>query len=196
MRKTIAAVGIALIIAAFAACEREENEGEEGVAMSYSQGAKPSAWVETLFGYLPALGHRNWIVVADSAFPLQISPGIETIVTGQDHFAVLKKVLEMVDGAKHIKPKIWLDKELAYVPETLTPGADDARRRLDEMLQGRGAASMLHADLIARLDEVGRTFKIVMVKTTLTVPYTSVFMELDCGYWGPEAEAEMRERMK
>ena len=196
MRKTIAAVGIALIIAAFAACEREENEGEEGVAMSYSQGAKPSAWVETLSGYLPALGHRNWIVVADSAFPLQISPGIETIVTGQDHFAVLKKVLEMVDGAKHIKPKIWLDKELAYVPETLTPGADDARRRLDEMLQGRGAASMLHADLIARLDEVGRTFKIVMVKTTLTVPYPSVFMELDCGYWGPEAEAEMRERMK
>jgi hypothetical protein len=196
MRKIIAVVGIALIMAAVAACDREENEGEEGIAVSYSQAAKPSAWAETLSGYLPALGHRNWIVVADSAFPLQISPGIETIVTGEDHFAVLKKVLEMVDGSKHVKPKIWLDNELAYVPETLAPGADDARRRLDEMLQGRGAAPMLHADLIARLDEVGRTFKIIMVKTTLTVPYTSVFMELDCGYWGPEAEAEMREKMK
>jgi hypothetical protein len=64
------------------------------------------------------------------------------------------------------------------------------------MLQGRGAAPMLHADLIARLDEVGRTFKIVMVKTTLAVPYTTVFLELDCGYWGPDAEAKMRELME
>jgi hypothetical protein len=35
-----------------------------------------------------------------------------------------------------------------------------------------------------------------MVKTNLTLPYTSVFMELDCGYWKPESEAKMRERMK
>ena len=153
-------------------------------------------WTDTLAAYLPALGHRNWIVVADSAFPLQISPGIETIVTGEDHFAVLEKVLRAVDGAKHVRPKIWLDKELSFVPEDLAPGADEARRRLEDMLKGRGAAPVLHADLIARLDEVGRTFKIVMVKTTLAVPYTTVFLELDCGYWGPDAEAKMREKMK
>jgi D-ribose pyranose/furanose isomerase RbsD len=197
MRARSPIIGLLVLLAAFvAACEREDSEGKEGIAMSTVQAAKPPVWTETLATYLPALGHRNWIVVADSAFPLQISPGIETVVTGEDHFAVLKKVLEMVDGAKHVKPKIWLDKELAYVPENLAPGADEARRRLDELLRGRGAAPMLHADLIARLDEVGRTFKIVMVKTTLAVPYTTVFLELDCGYWGPEAEAAMRERMK
>ncbi|MCX6573301.1 MAG: hypothetical protein NTX99_04850 [Candidatus Aminicenantes bacterium] len=196
MRKTIAVIGIALMIATIAACDRENDEGEEGIAVSHAQAVKPSAWTETLAGYLPALGHRNWIVVADSAFPLQISPGIETIVTGEDHFAVLEKVLKAVDGAKHVRPKIWLDKELAFVPESLAPGADEARRRLDELLKGRGAAPVLHADLIARLDEVGRTFKIVMVKTTLAVPYTSVFLELDCGYWGPDAEAKMRELIK
>ena len=64
------------------------------------------------------------------------------------------------------------------------------------MLKGRGATPVLHEDLIARLDQVGKTFKIVMIKTTLAVPYTSVFLELDCGYWGPEAEAKMREKMK
>jgi hypothetical protein len=196
MRKTIAIIGIALMTAAVAACDREDNEGEEGIAMSYVQAGKAPAWTDTLAKYLPALGHRNWIVVADSAFPLQISPGIETIATGEDHFAVLKKVLAMVDAAKHVRPKIWLDKELAFVPESLAPGADEARRRLEEMLKGRGAMPVLHADLIARLDEVGRTFKIVMVKTTLAVPYTSVFLELDCGYWGPDAEAKMRELMK
>jgi D-ribose pyranose/furanose isomerase RbsD len=196
MRRIMPVLGLAIIAVLFVACDREDGEGEEGVAMSYAQAAKAPAWMDTLAGYIPALGHRNWIVVADSAFPLQISPGIETVVTGEDHFAVLEKVLRAVDGAKHIRPKIWLDKELAYVPEELASGADDARRRLAEALKGRGAMPVLHEELIARLDEVGKTFKIVMVKTILAVPYTTVFLELDCGYWGPEAEAKMREKMK
>ena len=196
MRKLIPVIGIAILLAAFAACEREDEASEERTAVPSTPALKAATWTDTLAGYLPALGHRNWIVVADSAFPLQISPGIETIVTGEDHFAVLAKVLKAVDGAKHIRPKVWLDKELAFVPEELAPGADDARRRLDEALKGRGAMPVLHEDLIARLDQAGKTFKIVMVKTTLAVPYTSVFLELDCGYWGPDAEARMRAKMK
>ena len=196
MRAMIPVLGLAILMSSFPACGRDDDEREEGTAVSNAQEMKAPAWLDKLAVYLPALGHRNWIVVADSAFPLQISPGIETIVTGEDHFAALEKVLQAVDAAKHIRPKIWLDKELAYVPEELAPGADAARRRLDEALKGRGAMPVLHEDLIARLDEVGKTFKIVMVKTTLAVPYTTVFLELDCGYWGPEAEAKMREKMK
>jgi D-ribose pyranose/furanose isomerase RbsD len=196
MRKAIPVIGIAILLAAFVACDSEDSEKEEGAVVPNATEMKAPAWTDTLAAYLPALGHRNWIVVADSAFPLQISPGIETIVTGEDHFAVLDKVLKAVDGAKHIRPKVWLDKELGFVPEELAPGADEARRRLGEALKGRGAMPVLHEDLIARLDQAGKTFKIVMVKTTLAVPYTTVFLELDCGYWGPEAEAKMREKMK
>jgi hypothetical protein len=196
MRVHIPIVGLAILLAAFVACDREDEAEEEGHAMTNAQAAGAPAWMDKLAGYLPALGHRNWIVVADSAFPLQISPGIETIVTGEDHFAVLDKVLKAVDQAKHVRPKIWLDRELGFVTEDLAPGADDARRRLDEALKGRGAAPVLHEELIARLDQAGQAFKIVMVKTTLAVPYTSVFLELDCGYWPSEKEARMREKMK
>ncbi len=196
MRATIPIVGLAVLLAAFVACDREDEAEEEGQAMTNAQAAGAPAWMDTLAGYLPALGHRNWIVVADSAFPLQVSPGIETIVTGEDHFAVLEKVLKAVDRAKHIRPKIWLDRELGFVTEDLAPGADEARRRLDEALEGRGAAPVLHEELIAKLDQAGKAFKIVMVKTTLAVPYTSVFLELDCGYWPSENEAKMRDRMK
>lgn len=196
MRATIPIVGLAILLAAFVACGREDEAEEEGQAMTSAQAAGAAAWMDALAGYLPALGHRNWVVVADSAFPLQISPGIETIVTGEDHFAVLAKVLQAVDGAKHIRPKIWLDKELGFVTEDLAPGAGEVRRRLDEALMGRGAAPVLHEELIAKLDQAGRAFKIVMVKTTLAVPYTSVFLEFDCGYWPSENEAKMREKMK
>jgi D-ribose pyranose/furanose isomerase RbsD len=152
-------------------------------------------WEQKLAQELPALGHRNWIVVADSAFPLQISPGIEVVVSGEDHFAVLEKVFKAVDASKHIRPRIYLDKELTYVTEEVAPGIEACRQKLDGMLKGREIVPVLHEELIARLDQVARTFRILMVKTNLTLPYTSVFMELDCGYWKPESEAKMRERM-
>ena len=171
-----------------AACEQEEKqELEEPMA---------PPWEEKLAQEVPALGHRNWIVVADSAFPLQISPGIEVVVSGQDHFIVLENVLKAIDGSRHIRPRIYLDKELSFVTEDLAPGLDACRARLDGLLVGRDVTPVLHEELIARLDRTGETFRILMIKTNLDLPYTSVFMELDCGYWNPENEARMREKME
>jgi hypothetical protein len=173
------------------ACERGEKEENEGKA----EAAPVVTWEQRLAQELPALGHRNWIVVADSAFPLQVSPGIEVVVSGEDHFAVLEKVLKAVDSSRHLRPRIHLDKELAYVTEDLAPGIEACRGKLKEMLKGRDVTPILHEQLIARLNGVGRNFRVLMIKTNLALPYTSVFLELDCGYWKPEAEAKMRERM-
>ena len=189
---------LALACAGFlmTACGRTDTKTAAGTLPGADPAAAAPSWESRLADALPALGHRNWIVVADSAFPLQISPGIETLVSNEDHFAVLEKVLAALDRSKHIKPHIWLDQELDFVPEELSPGADACRGRLAGLLRGRDAKPILHADLIARLDQAGRVFKILMIKTTLAVPYTSVFFELDCGYWTPESEAVMRDRMK
>jgi len=169
--------------------EKEENGEKEETVI-------PITWEQKLVQELPALGHRNWIVVADSAFPLQVSPGIEVIVSGEDHFAVLEKALKAVDASKHLRPRVYLDKELTFVTEDLAPGIEACREKLKEMLKGRETVPLLHANLIARLNMVGRTFRILMIKTNLALPYTSVFMELDCGYWPSESEAKMREQMK
>jgi len=188
-KREILVCALTFLMLLLAACESGEEEEKEEADMAIT-------WEQKLAQELPALGHRNWIVVADSAFPLQISPGIEVVVSGEDHFAVLEKVFKAVDASKHIRPRIYLDKELMYVTEELAPGIEACRQRLDGMLKGREVVPVLHEELIARLDEVARTFRILMVKTNLTLPYTSVFMELDCGYWEPESEAKMRERMK
>jgi len=37
---------------------------------------------------------------------------------------------------------------------------------------------------------------VVIIKTDLVLPYTSVFMRLDCGYWSAEAESKLRDSMK
>jgi hypothetical protein len=170
----------------FPACKSAQKEAEE----------TRISWEGRLRKELPALGHRNWIVVADSAYPDQVSPGIEIIVANEDHFVVLEKVLKAVARSRHIRPRLYLDKELAFVTEDLAPGIEACRGKLDTMLKGRDVVPLLHEELIARLDQVAKTFRVLMIKTTLALPYTSVFMELDCGYWTPEAEAKMRELMK
>jgi hypothetical protein len=186
--KTVSALFLILVLFALAACEPPEKENQ----------GKPAAmnWEQRFLQQLPALGHRNWIVVADSAFPLQISPGIEVVVSGEDHFIVLEKVLKAIDNSRHIRPRIYLDKELSFVSEDLAPGIDACHARLEGLLEGRDVTPVLHEDLIVRLDQVARTFRILMIKTNLALPYTSVFMELDCGYWSQENEAKMRDKVK
>ena len=167
---------------------------EKGTAVK--DAARPLSWEARFRELLPAFGHRNWVVVADSAFPLQVSPGMEVITSGEDLLPVLDKVLAAIDNSKHVRPRIYLDKELAYVSDDLSSGAEAFRSRLDSRLAGRGAQPVLHEELIGRLDQTAKVFKVLMIKTNLAIPYTSVFLELDCGYWPTASEAKMRDKMK
>ena len=151
-----------------------------------------ATWQDVLVERLPTMGHRNWIVIADSAYPLQTAEGIETDRTGAHHEHVLKGALEAIDQAPHVRPIVYLDAELPYLTEQYAPGIDDYRKNLDQLLQGHDIQSRPHEEIIAELDEAGKTFHVLVLKTNLTLPYTSVFLQLDCGYWGEGAEKELR----
>lgn len=144
---------------------------------------------------LPLLGHRNWIAVVDSAYPLQTSSGIETIETDSDQLEVVKTVLEQIAGTKHVRPVVFTDSELKAVPESDAAGVTAYRQALGSILGKTSAQSMPHEEIISRLDEVGKTFHILVLKTKMTIPYTSVFVRLDCGYWTDEAEKRLRQAM-
>lgn len=156
-------------------------------------------WKSQLKTELPLLGHRNWIVVADSAYPAQTAPGITTIYVGGDQIGAVKEVVSLLDAQKHVRARVLLDGELDYIQEADAPGINEYRKRLDDVLQKRAGGhtveTVMHEKLIARLDDAAQTFRVIVLKTDLTIPYTSVFFELDCGYWGPEAEARMRKEI-
>jgi D-ribose pyranose/furanose isomerase RbsD len=145
---------------------------------------------------LPTLGHRNWIVVADSAYPMQVSPGVETITVTESQISCIRQILEALAHTKHVRPHIMLDKELNYVPESDAPGITNFRKELNQALAGQGTVRMLHEDIIKMLDDAGKTFKVLIIKTPLTLPYTSVFFQLQCGYWPDAAENRLRDKMK
>ena len=152
-------------------------------------------WKSHLADRLPALGHRNWIGVVDSAYPEQTAPGVELVPTGEDHIRVVEAVLKAVDAAPHIRAITHLDAELACLDETFAPGIDVLRTRLESVLKGQEVKSEPHETIIERIDEAGRQFHVLLLKTNLALPYTSLFLQLECGYWSAKAEESLRNAM-
>jgi D-ribose pyranose/furanose isomerase RbsD len=157
---------------------------------------QPSAvWQTRLAQVLPLLGHRNWIMIVDSAYPLQSSTGVETIETNTDQMEVIRQVLSAIDKSIHVRPIVYMDAELPYVPEKDASGVSAYREGIKSVLAGQKITSLPHEQIIAKVDDVGKTFHIVVLKTTMTVPYTSVFLQLNCKYWSDDAETQMRKAM-
>jgi len=149
-------------------------------------------WERELHTLLPLFGHRNWIVVADSAYPAQSKPGIETIVSGAGQLEVALKVADAIAASKHVRANIYLDRELSFVPEKEAPGVAVYRKKLEEMF-GASAKCLPHDEIIAKLDQISQVFRVLLIKTDLTIPYTSIFFELDCSYWSADAEQRLRQ---
>jgi hypothetical protein len=153
-------------------------------------------WHAKLKQQLPLLGHRNWILIVDSAYPLQVSPGIETIETGAGQLAVTSAVLDALEHSIHVNPIIYLDAELPYVPAQKFAGMNAYRDDLKKTLHGRTVKSLPHEQILGMISETGRTYKVLVLKTNMAMPYTSVFLQLDCKYWGEEDEQKLRQAMK
>jgi len=154
--------------------------------------AAEQSWQELLKKDLPLLGHRNWIVVADSAYPLQTAPGIETVFIDANELDVVKGVISELAKSRHVRAAIYTDTELNYVAENNSPGISVFRASLNNLLAHEKTQALPHEQIISKIDEAGKTFKILLIKTNLTMPYTSVFFQLECGYWNDQAEAELR----
>jgi hypothetical protein len=153
-------------------------------------------WEAELDRRLPLFGHRNWIVIADSAYPEQSKPGIATIAAGGDQLDAVRTALDRIAACKHIKANVYIDLELGFVEEEDAPGIGEYRQRLDLLLNGANCKQLPHEQIIAKLDECAQRFNILIIKTDLDIPYTSVFFELECGYWSVEAEERLRKAME
>lgn len=149
-------------------------------------------WQDTLRERLALYGHRNWIAVVDSAYPAQSSPGVETLVTGAGQFDAVRETLDLVAAARHVTPVVYVDSELDFVAESDAPGVAAYRQHLRTLLDGLPWRSTPHDEIIALLDQAGRAFRVLILKTDMTIPYTSVFLHLECAYWNAAAEGRLR----
>jgi hypothetical protein len=152
-------------------------------------------WRQKVAEAMPLLGHRNWILIVDSAYPLQAAPGIETIDTGASQLEVVHHVLSVIDRSIHVRPVITMDAELPFVPENDAPGVSKYRTEINDALHNYPVDSLPHERVLANIEEASKHFNILVLKTNMAVPYTSVFIRLDCKYWSADAEQRLRAKM-
>jgi len=153
------------------------------------------SWKSQLKETLPLLGHRNWILVVDKAYPMQSASGIQTIYSNERLLKVLKYVVKQLKREGHVKPIVYTDKELLFMRDDLCPGVDDFKSDLTKILSQSDVQVLPHESVFAKLEEASKTFSVLVIKSDCLLPYTSVFMELDCGYWSAQKEKTLRDRL-
>lgn len=153
------------------------------------------SWKEELKSQIPFLGHRNWIVITDMAYPLQTKPGIKTFFADESYVDILAHVYQEIEKAPHIKPVIYQDKELSFLTDQDAVGIDALKKEMNQLL-GNQVESLPHEEIIKRLDEVSQMFSVIIIKSNLTIPYTSTFFELDCNYWDEKRQKSLDKKME
>ena len=156
---------------------------------------KKHDWKVEVGKTLKQYGHRNWIVIADGAYPEQSNPAIKTITIDDSQLDAVAFVSDLIEKAKHVDANIFLDKEMAFVPEKDAEGIEEYRSKLAQVLKGKAVKTLEHEDIIRELDSSAKLFNVLIIKTDLAIPYTSVFFQLECGYWNGEAEMNIRKLM-
>ena len=160
-----------------------------------SPAPEAESWKTSLEEDLNLLGHRNWILVVDKAFPEQSSSGMKYLYVEQDLLPTLEYVLGRVDSSTHVRPVIYRDRELGYITEQQVPGIEAFREKSNRLLEGRAVNTLLHDEVFGMLDESASLFRVLVIKTSCIIPYSSVFLQLDCAYWGSDQEKALREAM-
>lgn len=142
------------------------------------------------------LGYRNWIVIAEASFPAHNRPGLRQITASVDVPEALDYVLNTLEQTQNVRPQIYLTREVRSVENDFAPGIDELRKRVKEALHGHEATELDQQSLLTLLEDANRSFDVLVIRTTTALPYSSVFIELQPGYWDVDSETRLRDRIE
>ena len=153
-------------------------------------------WLGTLRHELGYLGARNWVIVAEAAFPIHSRRGVSVVQINGEIPEVVDAVERVIEEKSHVKPRLYVATEAESIPYDYAPGIKHHRKQLDEALHGRETVQLEHSVLLRMLNDASKTYRVLVLKTRSALPYTSVFMELGSGYWDSESESALRQVME
>ena len=143
-----------------------------------------------------ALGNRNWIVIADESFPLHTRRGVRTLLVDKEIPEVLSGVIDVLESQQHVTPVFYRTRELGLIENDAAPGIDAYRTKVTEALRGHEIRDFKYRYLQVVLEDDSKTFAVLVIKTKTALPYSSIFIELDSGYWDQSSEEKLRSKME
>jgi len=153
------------------------------------------SWQFAVQRHVADLGFRNWIVIAEASFPSYSRPGVKQIPAQVEIPEVLSYVLQTIDQTQHVKPNVFLTRELRSMSNDSAPGIDELKKKNLEALMGLEVTSLDQESLMSLVADANRSFEVLLIRTTSALPYSSVFIELQPGYWDAESEQKLRDRI-
>ncbi len=152
----------------------------------------PPPWAEEVTREVGALGIQNWIIIAESSFPVASRRGVRTVVVDADVPELVDFVINELEKSETVNPSFNLARELPFVKNDNAPGIDEFRRQLKEALHGHQVREMDHRSLTLLAHSESAKYAVLVLKTRTALPYSNVFIELDSGYWDRESEDALR----
>lgn len=141
------------------------------------------------------LGARNWVVIADPTYPIPAGAGAYTMAVQSGAADTFREVLDLLETQASLTPRIWVCNEMGVLTETLAPGITEYKQEIEPLLSGRFCYRLDEKIISAQLADASQKYRILYIKTRTQLPYSTIAIELDSGYWDPDAEAEVRKRM-
>jgi L-fucose mutarotase/ribose pyranase (RbsD/FucU family) len=152
-------------------------------------------WKGTVNQHVNQLGYRNWIVVSEASFPAHSRTGVRQVNANAEIPDVVDYVLNALEQTQHVRPKVYLTREMRAVENDFAPGIDEMRKRIAESLHGHEPTELDQQSLITLLESANQSYDVLVIRTPTALPYTSVFLELQPGYWDAESEDRLRQRI-
>lgn len=153
-------------------------------------------WRDALAMQTAQLGYRNWIVIAEASFPAHSRPGVRQINANEEIPAVVDEVLRTLEQTEHVTPRVYVARELRAVENDYAPGIDEFRQQLKPAMHAHETTELENHSLVTLIEDATKSFNVLVIRTTTALPYTSVFMELQPGYWNSDSESALREKLE
>jgi len=152
-------------------------------------------WKTSVDNQISQLGYRNWIVVAEASFPAHSRPGVRQVTADAEVPEVVDYVLNALERTQHVRPRIYLTRELRAVENNFAPGIDDLREKITFALHGHESTELDQQSLLTLIESANQSFDVLVIRTPTALPYSSVFLELQPGYWDSESEDRLRRKI-
>ena len=171
------------------------------VAMACGCATPPDSalpWHKKFDNRLPVMGKDNWIIVADAAYPCRRAPGVETIATGKSLPSVLGYVLSNIDDSEHAGATAWMSSELEKIPDRDAIGITKVHHAIRSQLNDAKITIKIatEQEILKKIEAETVDYNVLVLKSETSLPYTSVYLHLDCRYWDEAREKRLRDALR
>ena len=87
-------------------------------------------------------------------------------------------------------------RELRALDNDYAPGIDEFRKELTKAMHAHETTELEQQSLLTLMEDTSKTFEVLVIRTNTALPYTSVFMELQPGYWNADSESALRDKLE